>query len=557
MNLKKPYYILFIILLLGVVLRFWQLGNVPVGVHRDEAFMGYEAYSMLKTGKFMSGDFLPSHSKAFLYSPAGYIYASIIPVALFGLNAFSIRFASAASGVLSILATYYLVLMLFGKYKLKIPLALASALFLTISPWHINLSRTASENSLVVFLNILGIYFFLKWVKTSKLAHLLIYSLSFLASLFTYQASRSFLPLLFPYLLYLTGNKFKASKKLISIFIYISVILLPIFAILLNPNLNTRIRTLGLNADSGTQLKINESLTEDSISGTNIYFSRFFHNKFSGYISKFIENYFSHFSYPFLFTDAGFPERYKVPSSGILLFSDLILIPLGLYLLIRKRKRSGKILLFWLIVAPIGSSMAFDDIPNMQRTLLVFPSLSIISAYAFIQLTIKFRNNILSPRRLVTVLMLVSLTYYLHQYYIHQIKHQPWHRQEGYQQLVNQINKKIPEFNKAIITNRESAPAIFFLFYGKYNPLKYLQLTANLNIKDYDRANFDKYQFSQEECPLRLITDENGKVVPSGKSGILYVNYFTCENFEGVETLSIIKRSDNSDIFKIVVLTNY
>ena len=48
---KKKWIILFLILILGVFLRFWKLGQTPKGFYLDEAALGYNAYSIMETGK--------------------------------------------------------------------------------------------------------------------------------------------------------------------------------------------------------------------------------------------------------------------------------------------------------------------------------------------------------------------------------------------------------------------------------------------------------------------------------------------------------------------------
>src|SRR5579859_3616347 len=99
--MKKYIVVLILIFLLGSFLRFYQLGSIPAGFHRDEAYLGYNAYSILKTGRDMTGHFLPLHLESFLYSPAGYSYFSIPFIALFGLSPFSVRFAAALFGCLT------------------------------------------------------------------------------------------------------------------------------------------------------------------------------------------------------------------------------------------------------------------------------------------------------------------------------------------------------------------------------------------------------------------------------------------------------------------------
>src|SRR3989344_829379 len=238
--MKRIFLLLIGVVLLGGFLRFYHLGDVPAGFHRDEAFLGYNAYSILKTGKDMNDISLPLHLKSFLYSPAGYSYASIPFIAAFGLNALSIRFASALFGTMTIFSTYLLVLELFRKleienWKLR-AIALLSALLLAVSPWHINLSRVATENTIVVFFITLGTLLYLIWHRNNKLVFLLASFFSFGLTIFIYQASRAFLPLFIPDILI-------ASRKTIrnSVAIFFLTILIPIVLIFRSPTLSLRL----------------------------------------------------------------------------------------------------------------------------------------------------------------------------------------------------------------------------------------------------------------------------------------------------------------------------
>ena len=112
---NKTKIILFGIISLGFFLRFVSLSTFPHALHRDEAFLGYNAYSILKTGRDMTGDLFPLHLKSFIYSPGGYSYFSIPFIDLFGLNEFSIRFASAFFGSLSIIIVFLLTKEIFYK----------------------------------------------------------------------------------------------------------------------------------------------------------------------------------------------------------------------------------------------------------------------------------------------------------------------------------------------------------------------------------------------------------------------------------------------------------
>ena len=54
----KVLIFLFIIALAGF-LRFWQLGEIPPGLNIDEVSEGYNAYSLLETGKDRYGMVTP------------------------------------------------------------------------------------------------------------------------------------------------------------------------------------------------------------------------------------------------------------------------------------------------------------------------------------------------------------------------------------------------------------------------------------------------------------------------------------------------------------------
>ncbi len=208
--LKNKKIILFAVFLIGFFLRFYSLGNVPSSLHRDEAFLGYNAYSILKTGRDMTGNFFPLHFKSFIYSPAGYSYFSIIPIYIFGLSAFSTRFASAFFGNLTVLVCYFLCAELLNDNKKKYLIAIFSSLMLAISPWNINLSRTATENTIAVFFISLGVYWFLVWLRRNQDRFLLSSIISFGITLFIYQAPRAFLPIFIPVLvlIYLRKNRY-------------------------------------------------------------------------------------------------------------------------------------------------------------------------------------------------------------------------------------------------------------------------------------------------------------------------------------------------------------
>jgi 4-amino-4-deoxy-L-arabinose transferase-like glycosyltransferase len=552
--------LLVLIILLSFFLRFYKLGDVPIGFHRDEASFGYNAYALLETGREMAGDFMPLHLESLLNSPAGYSYASIPFIYFFGLNEFSVRAPGALFGSLTVLIVFFLVKELFRTIQNKgstlgEKLGLISALFLALSPWHINLSRVSAENVLVVFFISLGVLLYLQWVRKEKFPLLLLSIVCFAITLTLYQAPRAFLPLFLP-LLFLFFHPKPLRKKIIApVILFLLIIVIPVISILSSHNLTQRIRMLSIFQHPATQLVLDEQIREDQGSGVTV--TRFFHNKVTNYSLTFFENYFNHFSYNFLFMDKGYPDRYRVPQMGLLYLFELPLLLFGIWKLFINHKKQAVFLSGWILLAPFGSALTYDDIPNLQRTLIIFPALSIVVAYGFLQvwdLTKKIPLTHLL-RIVVILLMTYGFFYYLHQYYVHQINHRPWFRQEGYKQLVTQLAPLQAEYKKVVVTDEESSPATFFLFYEKINPALVQEQIRQRPTELYGLVPFGKYEFvNQQPCPLRLLpqTDTIKESFLSGEKGVLYVNSGKCKvTDERIKTISEIKRSDGTVVFTL------
>ena len=152
----------FSIIFIASILRLWQLGVVPPSPDWDEAALGYNAYSVLKTGRDEYGTWFPLSLRSYDdYKPPLYMYLTVPSVALFGLETWAVRLPSAIAGILAVIGTYYFVKELFRKDAI----AYVCALLLAISPWHIQFSRIAFESNAGLSLNILWVLFFIKGLK--------------------------------------------------------------------------------------------------------------------------------------------------------------------------------------------------------------------------------------------------------------------------------------------------------------------------------------------------------------------------------------------------------
>ncbi|HEY8601993.1 MAG TPA: glycosyltransferase family 39 protein [Thermomicrobiales bacterium] len=134
-------------LIVAAALRFTNLGGLPPGLNQDEAVSGYDAYSLLRTGRDHHGHPL---SLAGLESFGDWAsplltFLTIPAIALFGLKVETLRLVSATIGVLVVPLLYWLGRELFGQQRLGV----AAAWIIALSPAHTSLSRWAIPPTLV------------------------------------------------------------------------------------------------------------------------------------------------------------------------------------------------------------------------------------------------------------------------------------------------------------------------------------------------------------------------------------------------------------------------
>lgn len=163
-KLKKETIILVLILTAGILVRVLNFGFMPAGINQDEAFAGYEAFSMLNYGTDSWGFKNPVY---FVSWGSGMNVLSsylMIPfIKLFGNTAFAARMPQLIAGLVAILVFYLILKETLGKRC-----ALSGAFILAISPWHIMVSRWALESNMAPHMWLFAFYFFIKGLKNNR-----------------------------------------------------------------------------------------------------------------------------------------------------------------------------------------------------------------------------------------------------------------------------------------------------------------------------------------------------------------------------------------------------
>jgi 4-amino-4-deoxy-L-arabinose transferase-like glycosyltransferase len=537
---NKSFLFLLVILILAAFLRFWQLGKVPPSPDWDEAALGYNAYSILKTGKDEYGKFLPLILRSFDdYKPAIYVYLIIPAIKIFGLNTFAVRLPAAIIGTLAVLLIYYLVNELFinelqAKNKLSNSLsrnkliALTASFLLAISPWHLQFSRIAFETQVGLFFDVLIAFLILK--SFQKPALLLLAAFFAGLNIYVYQAEKIFTPLLLLVFLIIWRKKiFSLPKKYLFLAIIIGwVLIIPFgYLTLTTPEIFLRAKGTSVAADQTPFLaRTVEKLIRDK--ENNDLLGLILDNRRVVYFKTFIAGWLSHFDLNWLFL-TGDEARHHAPGMGLMYLWELPFLLLGIYeLIFGNYPRSTKVFLFsWLAIAPIPASFT-TGVPHAVRTIRMLPipqilvALGIIAAVEFLQKKPKTWRFLACG--LGVIFFIFNFAYYFNQYFVQQNYFYSSFWQYGYQQAIEEIQKIEKNYQKIVVSNQPHLDQsyMFFLFYLKYDPKKYQEAGGTISggfaesHKGFEKYTFRPIKWEEEERSEKILYVGRPQDFPQG-----------------------------------------
>lgn len=532
MRFDKKIIALTFILLLAATLRYYKLGVVPTSLNADEAAIGYNAYSILRTGKDEYGKKFPLLFQSFDdYKMPVYIYVSIPGIALFGLNDFSVRLPSAIFGILTVYFTYVLVDSLFASSTL----GLIASFILAISPWHLQFSRSAYEANISVFFNVLGMMFLLKALKKGAF-----YVPAFLAlalSVWSYHSSRIFVPMIVVGFIGIYYRDIIQHRKYIAVgLLLFFVICMPLLLLSISPEGLVRARGVSALGDVGPLNRIISWRQTDQT--LNLPFPSVYHNRRLADVSTVLKGYLAHFDPNFFFSEI-VQGKYHAPGVGLLYLWELPVLLYGFHVAANKKGKGKYLLFLWFFIAPIAASPT-RMLPHPVRTLVFLPTLQIFGAIGLQEVykRLKFINPFFHTFlvSIVALIIFFSGLYYLHQYYIHMPVEYASEWQYGHEQVVSTANVMKDKFDKVIVSTSLDQPYIFFLYYLKFDPEKYLASGGTISGKfDEERNRFDKYEFHafmKSGIPLNphvLYIGTPSEILP-GAERLVTVSYPTGES---------------------------
>src|SRR3989344_4265464 len=480
--MKRQYLILILIILLAAFLRFWQLGENPPSLTWDEAAWGYNAYSLGIDGKDEFGRFLPlDYLESFGdFKPPVYAYLDVIPIRIFGLNEFAVRFPSAFLGVLTVLFTYFLTKRIFWQSERKNLYGLTSALILAISPWHIMLSRAAFEANVATFFIVLGVFLFLTAVNSVKsqvvasfpplgwkpidtlgLRFLLLLSLSvisFVLSMYTFNTARVVAPLLILSLAIGFRKELLQMRKQLLVAIIIGLILiLPLAQFLTTPQAKLRFQEVNIFSDINVIKTANQEIANDN----NAFWSKLIHNRRLLYSVEYIKHYFDNLSPNFLFIRGDGNPKFSTQNVGQMYIWDIPFFVAGVLLIFRRKEGYWWVVPLWLVIGIIPAAFARET-PHALRIETTLPTFQIITVYGFVQLIggIKRYKNLIIC--LLLFLLLINLTYFYHDYLSHYRYDYSGEWQYGYKESLDYVKSVEGNYDYIQMTNALGRPYIYY-----------------------------------------------------------------------------------------------
>lgn len=446
---KKYFFLLAGFFIIAFFLRFYKLSSNPPGLYVDEAATGYNAYSILKTGKDEYGKSFPLFFRSFGdYKMPFNVYLTVLPVWLFGLSVFFVRFISAFFGTITIFLIYGLVKKIFKRNE---KLALLSALVYAISPWSIFISRVCFEGNIALFLLLLALLLQLKALEEKDKKIMIISVFIYALSAYSCHTERFIAPVIM--LLVFLINYWKVVRKnvgkILWPFLLLVLLLFPQINLFFSPAGQARIEALSVENNS---------------------------------IRNFISLYTSYFSPRNLFFDPDSDLQRSYPNLSV--FYSWMVFPflIGFYLFFSKKLSKEKLIfLIFLLVSPIPAAFTGDPFSTYRSYPMVFPCAVIIGLG--IEKIISFLNSWKAKIAVYFLLFVFSIGNLYRCVFVLFPNERFSNWSFGYSQISKFLQANL--YPKVLFNDGIGVSYIELLFFLNYSPLVFQKEHSQINLADY------------------------------------------------------------------------
>ena len=529
----------------GVGVRTFRLDGVPPGFHWDEACVGYDAYSILKTGRDHHGHFLPLNEEGFNDYRRPLLTYSLIPlIEVLGLNVSTVRLGAALWGISDLVAITTLAGLMLGW-----PGAAAAAVFAAVSPWHLSFSRVALQGGSGAAIISIATLFFWLWLKSRRSIWLYLSAFVFGLSLYSFTIADAFTPLFLAFLALLYWREFRdaggQSLRAAALFVLLAIPLAASF-VMYPAQMNARFDWLSILTPGGcfgcTTTPLSVRLATSA----------------AGFVGYFTPS--------FLFVHGDLGDHWTlihVPGFGQLLPEQAPLIALALFALVAgRRRKTALFLLGWTVLAtlpaavirPLGANsaepgkllptawMVFDPStatlpvtpwlifshPDSRHAVLAMVPWILLSALGFVTLL-----ELTSSRRALRIALCAALAAgtlfhaarFIRSYFIdYPVLAAPYF-QYGWKQVMEHLGPRGDPAQRVVITKRGPEPYIYVLFFGHYPPERFqtepvvsIGRSSSGGVAAFNVYAFDRYVFVMPDSAYRGM--EHGTFVFAGADPI-------------------------------------
>jgi len=498
--MKNRKFILFLLItLIAFFLRFYQLNKFPVALNWDEISHGYNAYSLLQTGKDQWLTSWPIFNfRAYGDYPTTLnMYLSIPFIYFFGLNEWTVRIVCGLCGFGLVIVAYFLGQEIF-KNKNK---SLLLMFLVAVSPWTFFPSRGVFQSTVAQLFFLLGILFLIKAIK--KINFLPLGILFSSLSTYAYHNTKIVVPILLLFYSLVFFKEFKTklfkNKKIFLIsLLFLSILIVPQVINSFNKDAQARSRwVFAINPATINEIENNRN----SYQG-NPLIAKLKYNRVTIFCEIVTKNYLGFINPKTLFFDSTQNYQFNIPHTGVLYSVCLPFFYIGLIFLIFKFFKKDKLsifLIFWFLIGLVPAVITIGDFPII-RSMTILPLPQILITLGFFKTFDFFKNSKIKTFFVVIflgILTIQSLKYFQN-YFTNYANNYSSSWQYGYKQAIEFIKENYSDYDQIIFTKKYGEAHEFILFYWPWDPASY-QNDPNLNWdfhSDWYWVNgFDKFKF--------------------------------------------------------------
>ena len=468
----RRYWALGALVALALVLRVWAIDRNPPGLDTDEVAIGYNAYSILRTGRDEYGARLPLTFRSYgEYKRPVYIYAAIPSIAVFGLTPLGVRLPAAILGALSVPAMYAVGVLLLRRWQ---P-ALAAAAFLAISPLHLQFTRAAREVAWLVLAVLLLVAALLAAFHARKARPGPLYAgaaLAFLLAAYSYPSGPLFAPLLALLLAHAYWPCPQRAPRawLLGAAAVIVVGALPLAIQFVDGRARTRIAQASIFSRDVVLEVAQRRMAQDRRDGAPWLLQ----HPWAVGARLAVDGYLSHVSPQFLFTRGDMEWRHRSSDMAHLYLWDLPLLAAGAVRLVRRwRWPAMQVVGGWLLIGPLAAAFS-EHAPHAVRSIVMLPAWYLLAAIGWGTVWRWLRRR--GYERDWLLLLLFSAGFYLYMYHRYYPLEQgrSWSSGvlEGFRAA--QAEVEAGRFDRVVIAQQSGLNYAHALFATAYDPQAYL-----------------------------------------------------------------------------------